>query len=168
MGRAVAASPTLKGAFALLLALSVGGKIIAADRSHPGVEPTAAGALADDVAAFFDRHGFRVDEDRGTFELPSVRAVAGECELLAVIAAPEGFHRDIIRRAASERDRVFFVFDAVTYPDQPLWLTWTHHQWHVLNRRVGRSLPNRPVLGITASPTCDLRGLPWREVAELP
>lgn len=163
----MAVSPALKGAFALLLALSIGGKIIAADRSLQGAGPPEADAALGEIAAFFDRHGFRVSEVGGEPDLPSVRATAGGCELLAVLAAPEGFHRDIIRRSASEQDRVFFVFDAVAYPDQPMLLTWTHHQWRVLNLRVGRRLPVRPTLGVVASPACDLRGLPWQDIAEL-
>lgn len=166
----MAVSPALRGAFALLLALSLGGKIIAADRSLQGAgSPEAdADAALGEVAAFFDRHGFRVGEVGGDPDLPSLRATAGGCELLAALVAPEGFHRDIIRRSASEQDRVFFVFDAMAYPDQPMLHTWTHHQWRVLNLRVGRRLPVRPTLGVVASPGCDLRGLPWQDIAELP
>jgi hypothetical protein len=169
MARAVAVSPTLKAAFVLLLALSVGGKIVIAGRSQPGggrTGPSAAEAEA--VGAFFARHGFQDTEVSGTEDLPSVRAAAGECKLLAILVGPDGYQRSIVRHLAAPGDRVLFVFNAVVYPDQPTWRTWTHFHWRVLNARVGRALPDRPALGIVASPTCDLRGLPWSEVAELP
>lgn len=167
------ASPTLKGAFALLLALSVGGKFLipnrAADQWPSAVGPTEwTHTEADAVAAFLGRHGFRVGEVRGTAEPPSLRAAAGDCELLANLVTPEGFQRGLVRQLASERDQVSFVFDGATYADQPAWLTWTHHQWRVLNGHLGRRTPARPVLGIVASPACDLRSLPWGEIAELP
>ena len=95
-------------------------------------------------------------------------AESGGCRLLTVIAAPQGWHRDIIRRSASPGDVILFAFNGATYQDQPTWLTWVHHYWRVLNSHVGRRLATRPVLGVVASPTCDLRDMPWRELAELP
>src|SRR6185312_9515347 len=116
MGHAVVVSPALKAAFVLLLVLSVGGKVVITNQWPPSAGPTGlSGAEADAVAAFFGRHGFRVGEVRGTEDPPSVRATAGACELLAMLVAPNGSQRSLVRQLASGRDRVLFVFDAVAY-----------------------------------------------------
>lgn len=159
-------SYALKGLLALLLGLSIGIKVAGGDGEGSG-----GGMLAEkrEVAAFLARQGFRVDqEDEEAASSPFVTAAVGACRLLVVAAAPQGWHRDIIHQLASPRDRVFFVIGGVVHYDQPQWRTWTDHQWRRLNRLVGRQLPARPVFGFVASPGCDLRGMAWRALAELP
>jgi hypothetical protein len=163
----VAASLRLKGLFALLLVLSIGMKIAVGNPSARGVVETTD-ATKGEVAAFLDRQGFRVGEDENPPEFQYVPAAMGNCRLLVVLAAPEGWHRDIIRQLASEHDQVFFVFRGAVYQDQPIWLTWMNHYWRMLNHYAGRGLPTQPVLGIIASPACDLRDTPWRELSSLP
>lgn len=160
-------SARLRLLFALLLALSVGGKVLAGDQSLRGAEQAERSTAQDRIAEFLGRHGFEVGKAGDPLNVPFVPAAAGDCHLLAVLAAPEGWHRDITRRLASPQDQVFFVFDAMVYQDQPEWLPWVHHYWRVANFYIGRKLPDRPILGIVASPACDLRDMPWQEIAEL-
>jgi hypothetical protein len=91
----------------------------------------------------------------------------GDCRLLVALVAPQGWHRDIVRQLASQYDQVFFVFGGVVYQDQPTRLTLMHQYWRTLNIFAGRKLPIRPVLGIVASPACNLRDMPWQELAKL-
>ncbi|MFC7473497.1 hypothetical protein ACFQS7_03980 [Dankookia sp. GCM10030260] len=163
-------APLWLSLFLLLLVVSVAGKVVAGTQSLSGVEEalknTAMGA--ERVASFLERQGFRVGEVESMPDVPLVLATSGGCRLVTVLAAPQGWHRDITHQFASAGDQVFFVFDATIYQDQPKWPPWVHHYWQVLNYYVGRRVPTRPVLGIVASAACDLRGMPWREIAELP
>ena len=161
------ASSRLKLLFALLFALSTAGKVIADGRSRHGTEETIQSTAKDRIATTLGRHGFRVEKAEALPDSPFVPAVAGDCRLLVVLAAPGGWHRDITHRLASPQDQVFFVFDGVMYRDQPKWLPWVHQYWHALNLHVGRKLAARPLLGVVGSPDCDPRVIPWRELAEL-
>jgi hypothetical protein len=163
----VHASARFKLLFVLLLALSVGGKVIAGSQSLRGAEQAMQSTEKGQVIAFLGRQGFRMDAADSQPEPEFMPAVAGDCRLMAVLAAPQGWHRDITYRFAVPEDQVFFVFDAEVYQDQPAWRPWIYHYWRVLNLYVGRKLPARPVLGIVASPACDLRDIPWQEIAEL-
>ncbi|MBX6742124.1 MAG: hypothetical protein QJR07_15530 [Acetobacteraceae bacterium] len=165
--RAPVRSTRLRLLFLLLAVLSVGGKVLAGDQSLRGAEQALQSAGKDQLADFLGRQGFQVHEE-GRPDSPFVQAATADCHLLVMLAAPEGWHRDIIRRLALPQDQVFFVFDAVVYQDQPEWLPWAHHYWRVLNFYIGRKLPARPLLGIVASPACDLRDMPWREITALP
>lgn len=169
MGLAMAVSPTLKGLFAFLLAVSVGGKIIAVSWSPAeGTWSAPYSAGNTEIAAFFDRHEFLARKDENNMGDVFVGpGVAGDCHLLVINATPEGWVRDAVRQLASRNDEVFFVFDGTVYQDQPTWHTRMHYYWRQLNRFTGRAIPARPVLGIVASPGCDLRDMPWREIAEL-
>jgi hypothetical protein len=151
--------------FALALVLSVGGKIVAANRSLDGTWQAPDNSP---MTAFLDRHGFRVGRNEDTVDSPFIRADAGDCRLLAVYAAPQGWHRDIVRQMASAQDEAFFVFRGAVYQDQPLWQTWTRHYWRLLNLYVGRRIPAWPVLGIVASRACDVHDMPWQDLAETP
>jgi hypothetical protein len=164
----VAASLTLRRLFVLLLALSVGTKIIALNQSVRGADQPTQSTTRDEIAAFFTHQGFEVSKVEAQSESPFVPAAAGDCRLLAVLAAPQGWHRDLVRQLASPHDQVFFVFGGVVYEDQPTWLTWIHKYWSRLNQYAGRRLRTGPVLAIVASPACDLRDIPWRELAEPP
>ena len=122
----MAASATLRGVFALLLALSVGGKLIANSRAMDGAWPALEKSQ---IVDFFNRHGFVAGDTGDDAVSPFVQATAGDCHLLAVHAAPQGWHRDIVRRMASPQEEVFFVLDGAMNRDQPVWLTWTRHYW---------------------------------------
>ncbi|HJS84356.1 MAG TPA: hypothetical protein VJ779_02735 [Acetobacteraceae bacterium] len=161
----MAASLTFRSLVALLLVVSVGIKLTIRSQPSHGAVPATESPATGAVAAFLDRHGFRVNEADSRPESPVVFADAGTCRLLAVLAAPEGWHRELVRRLASPDDQVFFVFDGTVYPNQPVWRTWIHHIWGELNRYIGLTPSSRPVVGVIASPSCDLRNMPWRELA---
>lgn len=149
-----------------LLALSVGIKLVHGSHTRP--DP-AAWLAKHAVASLLRRQGFRVDPAsiRQT-DTPVVQAVTDTCNLLVVAAAPQGWHRDLVHRLAVPGDRVFFVVHGRIYDDQPLWRTWSYHYWRLANHLIGRRLPDHPVFGIVASDTCNLRGLPWTDIATIP
>ncbi|MDP3418490.1 hypothetical protein [Falsiroseomonas sp.] len=151
----------------MLLALSVGGKVIAGNQSLRGVEQAMQNTEKGQVIAFLYRQGFQMDATGIEMEDVFLPVVAGDCHLVAVLAAPQGWHRDITHRVALPEDQIFFVVGAKVYQDQPAWGPWIYHYWRVLNLYVGRKLLARPVLGIVATPECDLRDMPWQEIAEL-
>ena len=149
----------------LFLVLSVGLKLVI---DIPSSRLDERESLKGGVAAFLSRQGFQVNSgDREETGSPFLQASRGECRFLVVVAAPEGWHRDIIHQQASGQERVFFVFTGAVYPDQPSWRSWAYHYWRRLNGYVGHRLPARPVLGIVTPPECDLGYVAWREIAEL-
>jgi hypothetical protein len=113
------------------------------------------------IAAFFARHGFHPDGAAGI----GVSVRAGECQLLVAEAAYQGWHRDILRRLASAEDQFFFYFRGHKYSDQPVWRTRLSGYQTSFLRNLGLKAPAEPVLGIVASPACDLKAIPWQELA---
>ena len=161
----MAASPGLRASFVLLLVASVGAKFAIGNPSLRVVETTMEKSAKAEIAAFLNRQGFRVDNIQDQTDSPFVSAIAGSCRLIAMAAAPQGWHRGLLQQLAKGQDQELFVYGAAVYRDQPIWLTWTDHYWSVLNRYAGRNLPTRLVLGIVASPTCNLRDMPVGRVS---
>ena len=99
------------------------------------------------------------------FEL--LEATSGSCRILVALAAPQGWHKDAIRQLAKPSDQVSYAFEGTLYADQPVWRTWTNFYWSWLLRSAGIILPNEPILGLVASPSCDLERIHWQNVAKL-
>ena len=161
----------LKGLFAVLLILTLSLKLPA--HIHIAAELNNKSWIGSEIAAFLERHGFQVSEGSEKSYLSVMAAMQGDCRLLVAVVSPEGWHRDLIGQLASPNDQLFFVFRGTTYPDQPRWLTQADHYWSYyildrLHRFNGRMRSVRPVLGVSASPGCDIKHIPWSEVAELP
>jgi hypothetical protein len=151
--------------FALLLALSVSAKAVLGGAPE---HDDGRAATKEAAATFLGRHGFRLEATEDEPALPFVRAVLGDCRLLVVVVSPQGWERDIVHRLAPPGGEVFFVADGEIHEDQPKVRTMALHYWRRLNRLAGRRLPARPVLGVVGSPGCDLRGVRWSDVTELP
>jgi hypothetical protein len=156
----VISSRTGKMIFGIGLITTVTLKLVTAASQLPSV-----GRGEGETRAFLSRSGFRVNESapRALFQV----AVAGDCRMFVANVAPDGTHRHLVREGASPQDAVFFVYRGATYADQPRWLTWWDDHWRKLNGFVGRRLPERPVLGVIASPGCDLKAMAWGDLAEV-
>lgn len=118
------------------------------------------------IATFLARQGFEPDRAIASKDLIAVSGRSGGCQLLIAEAAPEGFHRHILRRFASDGDQFFFWFRGRKYQDQPVWLTRLSAYWNTAVRKLGLNAGVEPVFGVVASPACDLDAMPWRELAE--
>jgi len=90
-----------------------------------------------------------------------VPAIRGECRVLVAAVAPQGWHRDILRRLAGPGDQVAFLVDGRLYDDQPVWQTLSQYYWDRLNRIIGRDAGGALPRGILASPDCDLSAPMW-------
>jgi hypothetical protein len=145
---------------ALLLVVSLAVKIPGSTRQ----ENAAAVDVAEYVAVFLKRHGFKVDEGTSDVDMFSLSASSGSCRLLVAVLSPQGWHSDIIRKLTPASHRLFFLYDGVIYPDQPVLLTRIHDYWSRFLRYAGRDSPLQPVLGIAGSPGCALDGIPWNEL----
>ena len=121
-----------------------------------------------DIGAFLVRHGYEVTKAGDAHErgLAFLTATKGACRAFVATVSPLGWHREIVRLQASPQDEVFYVFRGMSYPDQPRWLTWLDWYWWRLNDYAGRRVPTHEVFGVVAYPQCELRSLPWNEVAE--
>jgi len=113
------------------------------------------------IAAFLAWHGFQPDPTVWI----GVAGRSGECQLLVTEAAYQGWYRDSIRRLAAQEDQLSFYFRGHMYPDQPVWLTQLAGYSAKILRNLGLNAPSEPVLGIVASPACNLDALPWQELA---
>jgi hypothetical protein len=145
---------------ALLLVLSLAIKIPGSTRQ----ENAAAVDVGEYIAVFLKRHGFKVDEETADVDMFALSASSGPCRLLVAVLSPQGWHSDIIRKLTPAGHRLFFLYDGVIYPDQPVLLTRIHDYWSKFLRLAGQDSPLQPVLGIAGSPECPLGGIPWNEL----
>jgi len=118
------------------------------------------------IATFLARQGFEPDRAVAIQHPIGVSGHSGGCQLFVAEVAPQGWQRYIPRRVASDGDQVFFFFRGHKYQDQPVWLTRLSGYWNSFLRNLGFNSLVEPVLGIVASPPCDLNTMPWQELAD--
>ena len=118
------------------------------------------------IATFLAQHGFQPNRAIADQYPIGVSGRSGGCQLHVAEAAFQGWDRYSLRRLASGEDQFFFFFRGHKYHDQPVWLTWLSAYWNRFLRELGLNARVEPVLGIVASPACDLNGMPWRELAD--
>ena len=118
------------------------------------------------IAAFLARHGFQPNPALAIQNPIGVSGRSGGCQLLIAEAAFQGWHRDSFRRLASGEDQFFFFFRGHKYQDQPVWMTRLSGYRNIFLRNFGFNAQVEPVLGIVASPPCDLNAMPWQELAD--
>jgi hypothetical protein len=155
----VISSHASKLLFAVLLIVTLSLKVLVI-RTQPGSEQRVA-TVRIQIAGFLTRHGFQPDPGDSI----GVSAHSGGCHLLIAEAAYQGWHRDSIRRMAAPGDQLLFFFRGRMYPDQPVWLTRLSGQWASFLQNLGLNATVEPVLGIVASPACELTAMPWQELA---
>ncbi len=153
-------SRATKLSFAVLLILTLVLKVLAAPNQLGPEE--RANMVRNQIAGFLARHGLQpgLDDSLG------VSGRSGECRLLVVEAAYQGWHRDTLRRLAAQKDQLRFYFRGRMYADQPIWLTRLSGHWATFLQSFGLNTPVEPVLGIVASPICNLNAMPWQELAD--
>jgi hypothetical protein len=139
----------------------------------PGLITVAVGeasVIPRDIATVLERHAFQVEisQEQVTQEAPdevaSVYGAAGACQVRIAEVSPHGWHRSLVSQLAVG-NQLFYTFGGETYSEQPIMRTRTYAYWRRLNRYLGLSTPNRPVLTIIATPAC--QNLPLRELAGL-
>jgi len=118
------------------------------------------------MATFLARHGFQPDRVIAIQTPVGALGRSGGCQLLVAEVTYQGWQRDFIRRAVSKEDQFFFFFRSNKYQDQLVWLTRLSGYWSTFLRNLGFNAPVEPVLGIAASPRCDLNAMPWQELAD--
>ncbi|MET0529361.1 MAG: hypothetical protein ABW003_13675 [Microvirga sp.] len=137
------------GAFAALLAVSLGPKVVLAMSPATSHRPLSTPVLA----AELERAGFRVvgtNEPRG---LPSVEARSGGCDVLVTRAAPQGWNRSIIRETAGAR-RLTYLYDDAFYDEHPVLRTNLRFYWELLKRRSGFESHMPVVLALALADGC--------------
>jgi hypothetical protein len=150
-------APKLLLAGLLILTLSL--KVLAIGTKSGSAQ--RAEMVRNEIASFLARHGFQPDPAVWI----GVAAHSGECQLLVAEVAYQGWHKDSVRRFASQEDQLLFYFRGHMYPDQPVWLTQLAGYSASVLRNLGVDAPSEPVLAIVASPPCKLGALPWQELA---
>jgi len=148
-------------ALALLLAVSLGAKLVLGN--VPGRHDADAAAKRH-ITEILQRHGYVVAEDDDPAS-PFVAAERGACEVLVAGIAPQGWHRDILRRLAREGDQVAFLVNGELLPEQPVWQTFSAYYWARLKRFIGLETPGAPPYGLIMSPPCSLEQPAWAELS---
>jgi hypothetical protein len=140
----------------------------------PGLITVAVGeasVIPRDIATVLERHAFqvKVSQEQVTQEAPGIElawvsGAAGACQVRIAEVAPQGWHRSLFSQLAAG-NQLFYTFGGETYSEQPIIRTRTYAYWRKLNRYLGLSTPNRPVLALIAAPAC--QNVPLRELALL-
>jgi hypothetical protein len=159
----VTSSLVPKLVFCGLLVLTISFKVLVGMRQFA---PGQAEMVRTYMATFLARQGFELDPAFAIQYPFTVSGRSGDCQLLIGEVVPQGWQRYIPRRVASDGDQVFFFFRGHKYQDQPVWLTRLAGYWNSFLRKLGFDAPVEPVLGIVASPPCDLNAVPWQELAD--
>lgn len=145
---------------AATLLISLGLKLSARDVVEQSRDPGTSR-----LEAFLVQHGFQSAEAGTMGGLSAVSGSSGPCRIVLADVAPQGWHRDIVRRVAAANDQVLFSFQGRTYLEQPIWSTWSTYYRDTFLRKMGLPSHFEPVYAVVASPACDLTKLAWEELA---
>jgi hypothetical protein len=150
------------------VSLKVANGMVAAPAAPSRLSDHTKHQLEQQLATFLERESFRVDKSQQDtdFHLAVVKATRDECRLLIAIVSPKGDQRAFLTELAAPGDQVSFVFQGKIYKEQPIWRPLIH-QYLVrqLQNYAGIRSPSSPVVGMIASPTCDLSGEAWSAFA---
>ncbi|MBF9233912.1 hypothetical protein [Microvirga alba] len=148
------------GAFCIVLAVSLALKL----PGNTDIAVAKESAVPREIAALLEHQGFQVSQDNPDNDLTWVAGNADACYVLVAPVAPQGWHQALVAQVAAG-NLLFYFFEGQTYAEQPTMRTRGHYYWRKLNRYLGLSAPDRPVLAAVATPTCE--NLPLRELAML-
>jgi hypothetical protein len=118
------------------------------------------------VTRFLEQNGFRVvsepDSHYGWRVIGSGRL---GCQVMMIQAKSQGWDQFSLRQFAQPGDDFFVVYEGALYDAHPTWrIKFDGYVDRVL-RHIGMARPERPVFAVMASPTCTVRGLPWRNLS---
>lgn len=137
-----------------LAAASVAPKLPGAAAPQP--QPPAAV-----LARMLERGGFSVSDVTSDADLPMLSAQAPGCRMLVGIVAPQGWHRDVVRRMAVPGTRLAYVVDGAVGPEQPPWRLRARRIVAMAQRHFGADVPVPAVYAVVAEPGCRLEDLRW-------
>jgi hypothetical protein len=161
---------TFRPALSIVLGLFL---VVSLSLKLPGLITAAVGeasVIPRDIATVLERHEFqvKVSQEQVVQEAPDelawVYGAAGACQVRIAEVALQGWHRSLVSQLATG-NQLFYMFGGETYSEQPIMRTRTYAYWRKLNRYLGLSTPNRPVLALIAMPAC--QNVPLRELAVL-
>lgn len=115
------------------------------------------------VSEFLSRQGFRPDNGR-VRRWPYVEASANDCTMRVVELAWNGWNRDVLAVVAPLASHQYFAYQGTLYESYPYVRAAIMSLFDRVRARVGRLLPQRPVLGIAASEACPVHDMPWANI----
>jgi hypothetical protein len=163
----MSASLVLRGLLVSVAIISVSFKVA----NSMVAAPAASDHLRHQLAGFLEREGFRVDESPqdNDFHVAVVKATRDRCQLLVAIVSPKGEHQAFLTQLAAPGDQASFVFQGKIYKEQPIWRPLI--QKYVVGQfqnYAGIRSPSSPVVGVVASPNCNLGDVAWRDLGVEP
>ena len=95
---------------------------------------------------------------------PYVEASANDCTMRVVELAWNGWNRDVLAVVAPLASHQYFAYRGTLYESYPYVRAAIMSLFDRVRARVGRLLPQRPVLGIAASEACPVHDMPWANI----
>ncbi|MDB5691384.1 MAG: hypothetical protein JWO81_447 [Alphaproteobacteria bacterium] len=156
-------SSAVNSAFALLLAASLAGKLLA-ERRAP--EPDRSLFYAE-AAGLLRQNGFDVSPEPHRFEI-LLRARSPGCTLLVGDYTPYGTFAEAFRQLAAPVGPLRFAWRGRSYERAPKLRPLLEYYGQRELRRIGLATARTPIVAFAASPGCDLSRISWQRLAILP
>lgn len=148
-------SSALKWSIVLVLVPTMAWKIV--------LQPENLGETHEAVVKFLNGQKFDVRMTGESIEnMPVIEARNETCHLRIARVSPFGHEAQLVRRASTASDRIFYVFRGVEYQEQPVRRTLANYFWFRFLREIGWVSRIPPVFAVMTS--CGNKQIPWAEM----
>jgi hypothetical protein len=150
--------------FALLLAASLSGKLLASGAAQPGPDQ---GSLNLRTADLLRAGGFTVTAEPHKFET-LLRAERRGCRLLAGAYDPRGTFAEAFRQLAAPVGPLRFAYRGESYDRPPKLRPLLEYYSQRELRRIGLAPALTPIVAYAATPGCEVGAIAWQRLAVVP
>lgn len=127
------------------------------------VRPENLGETHEAVVKFLKDQKFDVRmTDESIETMPVIEARNETCRLRIARVSPLGHEAELVRKASTASDRIFYVFRGVEYQAQPIRRTLADYFWFRFLRELGWVSRIPPVFVVMTS--CENEQIPWAEM----
>ena len=138
-------------ALALVLAVTVGWKVVLATRSIKSDQVDFAAA----VQGFLTKQHYTIESKEVIDGIPIVRAIASNCRFIIAKLDPLLWQADMLRDFAPDDHKVFFVFRGAVHKKPPASLSVIDHYWSRFLRELGFAKLDALLIAVVAPLHCD-------------
>jgi hypothetical protein len=148
-------SSALKWSIVLVLIPTMAWKIV--------VQPENLGETHEAVVKFLKDQKFDVRmTDESIETMPVIEARNGVCRLRIAKVSPFGHEAELVRRASTASDHIFYVFRGIEYQEQPVRRTLANYFWFRFLRELGWVSRIPSVFAVITS--CENEQIPWADM----
>ena len=146
---------------AVVLALSLAAKL-ASNRPSPAPDPDH---LASRLSTLLEAAGFEVYGRSDLLGSVALSARRSGCEVWTVEASPHATSAALISGEAAGVGTLTYLYDGRAFQEAPKASPLLAFYWWREAGRIGLTASRRPLIAWAASPSCDLSGIAWTELA---